>query len=146
LDVGKCEEGITMKTFKLFLVILLSFSLTLALLICSGELSAVDIRSGKLSGTQDNSMTINCPSQIPITGTVNAKYNQDGWTDSALGIGNGTASDPQASIFMQELHCYYYICQSGNHDIIVSARITKKIPPRYRCEVSGKAAFVCKPE
>jgi hypothetical protein len=135
-----------MRTFKLFSVLLFSFCVMLSLLVGNGKSSAADITLKKPSNLQDTSITINCPSQIPVTGTVNAKYNQDGWANSPLGIGDGTASDPQASIFMQNLHCYYSICQSDNHEFIVSARIIRKIPPRYRCEVKGKASFLCKPE
>jgi hypothetical protein len=134
-----------MKAFNLFLVLLLSFCFTQALVTFTGVTQAEDKNVKKAVISQGVPITINCPSMVPASGIVNAKYSQDGWTDAPLGTG-GTASDPLASIFMQEMHCVYHIGTSDNKQFSFSARIMKKWPSKYRCEVSGKASFLCKPE
>ena len=133
-----------MNTFKFIMNQIISVCVVLCLSTLIEEAYAADITG--VSRLQKVPITISCPSEIPFNGVANAQYNQDGWHDSPIYMGNNIASDPQATVFAGSMMCTYMICHSDKKIFVVDVRISKLFPPGYRCEIKDNASFLCKPE
>ena len=135
-----------MNTFKYIMNQIISFCIILCSSTLIGEVYAAEAGSTGVSRLQKVPITIICPSEIPFNGVANAQYNQDGWHDSPIYMGNNIASDPQAGVFSGSMLCTYTICHSDKKIFTVEVRISKLFPPGYKCERKDNSSLLCKPE
>ena len=135
-----------MNTFKCITNLILSLCVVMCLSTFIEEAYAAEAGTTGILRLQKAAITISCPSEIPFNGIANAQYNQDGWHDSPIYMGNNIASDPQATVFSGSMLCTYMICHSDKKIFTVEVRISKVFPLGYKCDRKDNSSFLCKPE